>query len=250
VAALGPRPGVASDPTRRRSHQRGAACPWHTAAGDDDPGEAWRRWPKAVHAAAGFEQPRPPACVVALGPVAAAFGKDGARRLSATARLPAMADPWRRWPDTGAWLLTAAAGSARRSRPRSTPAEPSLHNSGRPSCLQPRGGSSLQHGPTMAGAPPGAPMAWHQGRTSPVVLLQRMMKERRGLRLHAVEPPPPVAGEWRHGRIMARRHGRETVEVGVGVGVNDASTAPHRFLSARPGLGRPLYCCPLLGLWA
>jgi hypothetical protein len=161
-----------------------------------------------------------------------------------------MADSRRRWPDTGAWLLTAAAGSARRSRPRSTPTEPSLHNSGRPGCLQPWGGSSLQHGPTMAGAPPGALMAWHQGHTSPVVLLQRRTKEHRGLRLHAVEPPPAAAGEWTRGRIMARHHGRGTVEVGVGVGVNDAPTAPHRSLSARPGMGRPLLYCPLLGLWA
>jgi hypothetical protein len=47
------------------------------------------------------------------------------------------------------------------------------------------------------------------------------------LHLHTVEPPPAAVGGWRRGRIMARRHGRATVEVGVGVGVNDAPTTPH-----------------------
>jgi hypothetical protein len=94
-------------------------------------------------------------------------------------------------------------------------------------------------------SPTATPTAYLQGLASPVGLLLRRTKERQGLRLLAVEAPPAAAGGWRQQHLGSAMDG--TVEVGEGVGVNDAPTAPQRLIhSPLGGSGRCLPCCFLL----
>jgi hypothetical protein len=90
-------------------------------------------------------------------------------------------------------------------------------------------------------------MAWHLGHFSPGNLLQKRTEERWGLRLHAVEPPPAVAGGWRGGRIQAWHHGRDGGG-GRGVGVNDARPPPTPSYPLAPGLGWIGPVTPVLSL--